>query len=104
MLRHYITISIRNILKHLNYSLLNILGLAIGIASFLFIFIYVVDELKYDRYHAGYEQIYRVNRLYNANEIHEDAATCSFPLGPALAEDYPDMVKSVVRFFDYQVS
>jgi len=104
MLRHFITVSIRNILKHFNYSLLNILGLAIGIASFLFIFIYVVDELKYDRYHEGYEQIYRVNRLYNANEIHEDAATCSFPLGPALAEYYPDMVKSMVRFFDYQVS
>jgi putative ABC transport system permease protein len=104
MLRHYFTIAVRNILKHLNYSLLNILGLAIGIASFLFILIYVTDELKYDRFHEGYEQIYRMNRLYNANEIHEDAATCSFPFGPALAEDYPDMVKSVVRLFDFQIS
>ena len=104
MLRHFITIAIRNILKHLNYSLLNILGLAIGITSFLFILIYVSDELKYDRHHEGYEQIYRMNRLYNSNDINEDAATCSFPFGPALAEDYPDMVKSVVRFFDYQVS
>ncbi|MEN8227142.1 MAG: ABC transporter permease [Bacteroidota bacterium] len=104
MLRHFITVTIRNILKHFNYSLLNILGLAIGIASFLFILIYVNDELKYDRYHKGFEQIFRMNRLYNANEIHEDAATCSFPLGPALAGDYPDMVNSVVRFFDFQVS
>ncbi len=104
MLRHFINVSVRNILKHFNYSLLNILGLSIGIASFLFILIYVMDEFKYDRYHAGYEQIYRMNRLYNANEINEDAATCSFPLGPALAEDYPDMVKSVVRFFDFQIS
>ena len=104
MLRHFVTIAIRNILKHLNYSLLNIVGLAIGIASFLFILIYVIDELKYDRFHEGYEQIYRVNRLYNSNDINEDAATCSFPFGPALAEDYPDMVKSMVRFFDFQVS
>ena len=104
MLRHFFTIAIRNTLKHLNYSLLNIAGLAIGIASFLFILIYVTDELKYDRFHEGYEQIYRVNRLYNSNDINEDAATCSFPFGPALAEDYPDMVKSMVRFFDFQVS
>ena len=104
MLRHFITVSVRNVLKHFNYSLLNILGLAIGIASFLFILIYVSDEMKYDRYHEGYEQIYRMNRLYNSNDINENAATCSFPFGPALAEDYPDMVKSMVRFFDFQVS
>ena len=104
MIRHFLTIAIRNILKHLHYSLLNIAGLAIGIASFLFILIYVTDEYKYDRFHDRYEQIYRMNRLYNSNDINEDAATCSFPLGPALAEDYPGMVKSVVRFYDFQVS
>jgi len=104
MLRHLLTIAIRNILKHFNYSILNILGLAIGISSFLFILIYVSDELKYDRFHENHKQIYRMNRLYDSNDIHEDAATVSFPFGPALAEDYPDMIKSVVRFFDFQVS
>jgi len=104
MLRHLFTIAIRNILKHFNYSLLNIIGLAIGISSFLFILIYISDELKYDRFHENHEQIYRMNRLYNSNDINENAATCSFPFGPALAEDYPDMVKSMVRFFDFQVS
>ncbi len=104
MLRHFFTIAIRNILKYFNYSILNILGLAIGISSFLFILIYVTDELKYDRFHKNHEQIYRMNRLYNSNDIHEDAATCSFPFGPALAEDNPDMIKTMVRFFDFQVS
>jgi len=104
MLRHLLTIAIRNILKHFNYSILNILGLAIGISSFLFILIYVTDELSYDRFHENHEQIYRMNRLYDSNDIHEDAATVSFPFGPALAKDYPDMIKSVVRLFDFQVS
>ena len=104
MLRHLLTIATRNILKHFNYSILNIVGLAIGISSFLFILIYVSDELKYDRFHEKHKRIYRVNRLYDSNDIHEDAATVSFPFGPALAEDYPDMVKQVVRFFDFQVS
>ena len=79
MLRHFFTIAIRNILKYFNYSLLNIVGLAIGIASFLFILIYVSDELKYDRFQENHGQIYRMNRLYDSNDIHEDAATCSFP-------------------------
>jgi len=104
MLRHLLTIATRNILKHFNYSILNILGLAIGISSFLFILIYVTDELKYDRFHENHKQIYRLNRLYDSNDIHEDAATMSFPFGPALAEDYPDMIRSMVRFFDFQVS
>ncbi|MGW8313978.1 MAG: ABC transporter permease [Bacteroidales bacterium] len=104
MLRHLATIAARNILKYLNYSLLNILGLAIGISSFLFILIFVLDELQFDRFHKDHERIYRMNRLYNSNDINENAATCSFPLGPALAEAYPDMVNSVVRFFDFQVS
>lgn len=104
MIRHLITVAARNLRKHLNYSILNILGLAIGLASFLFIAIFITDELKYDRFHQGYKQIYRMNRLYNSNDINEDAATCSFPFAPALQEDYPDMVKTTVRFFDFQVS
>ena len=104
MLRHFVTIAARNLLKYLNYSLLNLLGLAIGISSFLFILIFVLDELRFDRFHENHESIYRMNRLYNSNDINEDAATCSFPFGPALAEAYPDMIRSVVRFFDFQVS
>jgi putative ABC transport system permease protein len=104
MLRHLFTVASRNIRKHLQYSLLNILGLAIGLSSFLFILIYVMDELKYDRFHPDYQRIYRMNRLYNSNNINENAATCSFPFGPALAEAYADQIESVVRFFDFQVS
>ena len=104
MFRHLLTIALRNLRKHINYSLLNIAGLAIGITSFLFILIYVSDEMRYDRFHDNYRNIYRMNRLYNSNDINEDAATCSFPFGPALAAAYPDMVKDVVRFFDFQVN
>ncbi|MEZ5069994.1 MAG: ABC transporter permease [Bacteroidales bacterium] len=104
MIRHFFTLSFRNMAKHANYSLLNVFGLALGITSFLFILLYITDELRYDRFHEDAERIYRMNRLYNSNDINEDAATCSFPFGPALAEDYPDMVEEVVRFFDFQVA
>jgi putative ABC transport system permease protein len=104
MIRHYLKIAIRNALKHLNYTLLNVVGLAIGLASFIFIALYVSDELKYDRFHEKSNHLYRVNRLYDSNDIDEDAATCSWPFAPALQDAYPHLVASTCRFFDFQRS
>jgi putative ABC transport system permease protein len=104
MLRHIFLVAIRNAYKHLNYALINILGLALGLASFIFIIIYVSDELKYDKFHTNADKTYRVNRLYNANDVNEDAATLSFPEGEALQNTYPDMIKTMCRLFDLQVS
>jgi len=113
MFKHNLIIAFRNILKYWNYSIINIGGLAIGLASFIFIILYIDDELKYDGFHAKADRIYRVNRLYNNNDVDEDAATLSFPAGPALVLDYPSIVKTQVRlfnnlqtrwFFDYQKS
>lgn len=100
MRRHYLVIAFRNILKYWNYSVINIGGLAIGLASFIFIILYIQDELKYDAFHEHADRIYRVNRLYNSNDVDEDAATCSFPCGPTLLFDYPDIVEESVRFFN----
>jgi len=104
MLKHQIIIAIRIILRNLNYSIINIGGLAIGLAAFIFIIIYITDELKYDMFHDKADRIYRVNRFYNSNDVDEDAATLSFPAGPALQFEYPDMIEKVCRFFDFQVS
>ncbi len=98
--RHILIIAIRNILKYWNYSLINIAGLSIGLASFIFIILYIHDELTFDHFHANADRIYRVNRLYNSNDVDEDAATCSFPCGPTLVMDYPDIVEESVRFFN----
>ncbi len=104
MFRHIFLVALRNAYKHLNYALINVLGLALGLASFMFIIIYVTDELKYDKFHENAKNTYRVNRLYNANNVNEDAATLSFPAGEALQESYPDMIKTMCRLFDLQVS
>ena len=104
MIKHYFIISYRNITRHLKYSILNIGGLAIGLASYIFIAIYINDETSYDKFHDKADRIYRVNRLYNSNNVNEDAATCSFPLAPVLEFDYPDIVESTCRFFDFQLS
>ncbi|MCK5168885.1 MAG: ABC transporter permease, partial [Bacteroidales bacterium] len=100
MFRHNLKIALRNILKYWNYSIINIGGLAIGLASFIFIVLYIDDEIKYDKFHENADRIYRVNRLYNSNDVDEDAATVSFPAGPTLLLDYPGIVENQVRFFN----
>lgn len=100
MLKHILTIAIRNIARYWNYSIINISGLAIGLASFMFIVLYITDELSYDKFNEHVDRIYRVNRFYNANDANEDAATCPFPLGPTLETAYPDMIEKTVRFFN----
>jgi len=100
MLRHNVTIAIRNIIKNWRYSLINTGGLAIGLASFIFILLYIEDELSFDKFNENASQIYRVNRLYMAKDVPEDAATLSFPAGPGMASQYPDLIEKQVRFFN----
>ena len=100
MFKYNLKIALRNIIKYWNYSIINIGGLAIGLASFIFIILYIDDEVNYDQHHENADRIYRVNRLYNSNDVDEDAATVSFPAGPTLVLDYPGIVKNQVRFFN----
>ncbi|MFC2124067.1 ABC transporter permease [Bacteroidota bacterium] len=100
MLKFNILIAIRNITRNLKYTVINIGGLAIGLTCFIFIALYIGDELKYDQFYTKSDRIYRANRFYNSNDVQEDAATCSFPFGPTLQFDYPDMVEHVVRFYN----
>ena len=60
MLKNLLTISLRNLLKDKGYSAINIIGLTIGITSSLFLLIYILDEISYDRYHKNGENIYRI--------------------------------------------
>lgn len=60
MLKNYLKIALRNVLKHKGFSLLNTLGLVAGLASFILIMLFVQHELSYDRFHSKHERIYRV--------------------------------------------
>jgi len=60
MLKHYIKVTLRQFAKHLLISILNICGLAVGIACFILIMLYVNHELRYDRFNENYDDIYRI--------------------------------------------
>jgi putative ABC transport system permease protein len=78
------------------------MGLAIGIASFLIIFLYIADELSYDRYHSNADDIYRIVNIYDFGGVGENSASSPFPVAFSLKGDYPDMIKNVVRVFNFQ--
>jgi len=60
MLRNYLLSAWRNILRNKLYTVLNIVGLSIGLATFIFILLYLRDELAYDKHHENHERIFRI--------------------------------------------
>jgi putative ABC transport system permease protein len=102
MLRNYFTIALRNILKDKFYSIINVFGLMLGVASCLYIAIYIQDELSFDRFNSKAERIYRINEFILTEGSGERSSSAPFPTGPTLAEDFPALVETQVRFFDFQ--
>src|SRR5689334_5399392 len=97
MLKNLILIAWRNIRKDKTYSAINILGLTIGITCSMFLLMYIMDELSFDRYHANAKNIYRV--VSNIKEP-DDAFTWAVvqrPLAVELRNNYPE-VTNAVRF------
>ncbi|MDD9948009.1 MAG: ABC transporter permease [candidate division Zixibacteria bacterium] len=91
MLRNYLTIALRNLLRHKGYSAINVLGLAIGIACCILIMLYVQDELSYDRYHEKRDRIYRLAESATVAGRPIEAAITPAPWAPVLAEEYPEI-------------
>ena len=99
MLKNLFKTALRHIMKHYGYSILNILGLTIGITSALFLIIYVSDEVSYDRYHENAGRIYRVESSITEPDDHFNWIVAQIPFGPQVVQDYPE-VQSFVRFIN----
>jgi putative ABC transport system permease protein len=96
MIVNIIKVAFRNLFRHFGYSFINILGLAIGLASSIFIFLYVINELTYDRFHEKSDHIYRAWILGNMPGTEMRHAVTSPPMMEALLNDYPE-VEAAVR-------
>jgi putative ABC transport system permease protein len=91
MFMNYVKITLRNLFRNKLYTFINIFGLAIGLAACLMIFLWVQDELSYDRFHQNSERIYRVERKVDFRDIHGQAPITSGPYGPTLVRDYTEV-------------
>ncbi len=88
MLKSYLKIAVRHLLKYKAYSLINIVGLAVGIACAVLLFLFIRFELSYDKYHKNASRLFRV--------VRSDAASTAFRLAPQLKQDFPEI--QAVRF------
>jgi putative ABC transport system permease protein len=96
MFKNYIKTAFRSLYKNKGFTAINILGLALGLATCLLIVLYVVDELSYDRYNTKADRIYRVNEDLKLGENSVQYAVCMPPLAKTLIAEYP-YVEDAVR-------
>ena len=83
MIRNYFKTAFRNLLRNKGFTILNVLGLSLGLASCLLITFYVVDELSYDHYNTNVNRIYRVNEDLKLGENNVLYAVAMPPLAQA---------------------
>ncbi len=91
MIKNYFTIALRSFLKNRNYTLINILGLSIGITACIVIFLLVTHELSFDTFHSKYENIYRIVRELESGSGNSGSATTPYPMTRAFRNDFPDL-------------
>jgi putative ABC transport system permease protein len=91
MIRNYFKVAFRNILKRKVYVAINIIGLALGLATAILVMLYVWDELSYDKFHQKADRIYRINSYSNLSGSDTKSPKTSPPVGAAFMKDLPEI-------------
>ena len=98
LFKNYLLSLVRNAVRDKFFTLLNLLGLAVGITATILIFLYVQDQLTYDKHNEHYDRIYRLEGDFFISEKQDLTAITQIPLGPTLKDDYPEIVE-MTRIF-----
>jgi len=103
MFKNYLTIALRNLRRHKLISFINIAGLAIGLAMFMLIALYIQHELSFDKFHENGDRICRVEQILDHKTYKEPSAGCPAALSKALIADFPEFeaVSRVILGGDY---
>ncbi|MBN8652577.1 MAG: ABC transporter permease [Cytophagales bacterium] len=94
MLKNYLKISWRSLLKQKMYSFIKIGGFAIGVAACLLIALFIKDELSYDKHYANHKQLYRVLAVITENGDIKKGVAFPAPMALAVKEDFPEVVNT----------
>lgn len=99
MFKNYLTVAVRNILRHKLYAFINIFGLALGLSVFILIALFIQFELSYDKFYENHDRIYRIeqNMILN-NQTVQDTGLPP-PLSKALKSDFPE-IEAITRVQD----
>ncbi len=96
----FIKLFFRNSIRNKTFTVLNMLGLAIGMACFIIIMLWVKSELTYDKYNEFADRLFRINMYTKISGYEGTSSFCPAPLSRVLLADYPEVEKSA-RFFNY---
>ena len=100
MLRSYLASALRNLIAQRMYTVINVAGLAVGLASVVLIALFVRHELGYDAFFPKAERIFRISRDYfaTAGARARVPAQNNAPVAPVLLEDFPE-IEAAARVF-----
>ena len=104
MFRNYIKIGVRNLVKNKVYTLINISGLAIGLACFILIALYIKNETGFDKIYSNADNIYRVNTHVDVNGISNKYPTAHYPAVFDMVRDYPEAVNATTLYRTFYLS
>jgi putative ABC transport system permease protein len=92
MVRNYLRVALRNLLKYKAYSIINIIGLSVGVACCIAIMLFVRDELSFDTYNKHADRIYRpwFSATFYGRDI--KSAQSPPPMGPTVHHDFPEVI------------
>jgi putative ABC transport system permease protein len=92
MIKNYLKVSIRNLAKHKGYAFINIMGLAVGIAASVLIFLYIIHEISYDKFHEKADRTYRITADWsNKGDSRIHQLGTPFILAQTIRENYPQV-------------
>src|SRR5689334_13424431 len=97
MIKNHFKITIRNLLRNKTFSVINIVGLAIGMASAILILLWIQNEINFDRFHKNTDRIYLMYSRDKDNGKVDAWGRTPALMAPTLKEDYPE-VEDAVRF------
>ncbi len=102
MIRNYLKVAMRSIFRNKLTAFINIAGLALAMTCAILIFLYITDEISYDKYHSKSDRTYRVNRIFHSNEgvVSLSLANVAPPIGPLLKNDY-GQIETIARTVNF---
>src|SRR5688572_2470396 len=99
MLKNYFIIAVRNLQKHKIFSLINIVGLSVGIACCTLLALYIKEEFSFEKHFKGYEDIYRLTATFKTSDRDEKMPRSSPPVAMTMLSEFPEL-ESATRIVD----
>lgn len=93
MIKNYLTIALRSMMRNKAYSAINIFGLAVGLSCCLLLALYIQDEVSYDRHHRDIDQLYQVTSIMGDESENKVMRTTSGPIVWGIKDELPEIAQ-----------